>query len=98
MKKKGLILLFAGVFVILAGIALYGIVGLGESGFTYADFVTKYGQLASAGQLNQLASNTALENFFIRYFVLFAIAAAVVLAGGIATIILTSRAPKKVKA
>lgn len=98
MKKKGLILLFVGVFVILAGIALYGVVGLGESGYSYAEFVAQYGQMATVGQTGLLAGNTALENFFIRYFVLFAIAAAAVLIGGIVTAILTGRAPKKVKA
>lgn len=83
MKNKGLILIVAGIFVILAGIAVYGYVGVGEAGFpTVAEFDAQYDSLAQMGQTGLLAGNSAFFNFFIRYRLVFAISAAVALVGG----------------
>ena len=83
MKNKGLILIVAGIFVILAGIAVYGYVGVGEAGFeTAAAFDAQYDTLAQMGQTGLLAGNSAFLNFFIRHRLVFAIAAAAALLGG----------------
>ncbi len=97
MKRKGMILIFAGIFVILGGAALYGIVGLWESGFTYVDFVTRYAQMTQLGQADLLAGNTALGNFLIRYYQIFAIAAAAALVIG-AVCIFLGKPKEKAKA
>ena len=98
MKHKGMILIFAGIFVILGGAALYGFVGLSESGFTYADFATRYEQMTQLGQADLLAGNSALGNFLIRYYQMFAIAAAVALVIGAAACIFLGRSKEKAKA
>jgi hypothetical protein len=95
MKNKGLILIVAGIFVILAGIAVYGYVGVGEAGFpTVAEFDNQYDTLAQMGQTSLLAGNSAFFNFFIRYRLVFAIAAAVALVGGAVVCILPGKKKK----
>ena len=95
MKNKGLILIVAGIFVILAGIAVYGYVGVGEAGFaSVAEFDTQYDTLAQMGQTGLLANNSAFFNFFIRYRLVFAIAAAVALLGGAVVFLLPGRKKK----
>lgn len=97
MKNKGLILIVAGIFVILAGIAVYGYVGVGEAGFpTVAEFDNQYDTLAQAGQTALLAGNSAFFNFFIRYRLVFAIAAAVALVGGAAVCLLPGKKKKSI--
>ncbi len=96
MKNKGLILIAAGIFVILAGIAVYGYVGVGEANFaTVAEFDSQYDTLAAMGQTGLLAGNSAFLNFFIRYRLVFAIAAAVSLIGGALVCILPGRKKKE---
>jgi hypothetical protein len=66
MKNKGLILIVAGIVFALAGIAIYGYVGLGNTGFTPAEFNTLYDQNPQINQIGLLANNSAFLNFFIR--------------------------------
>ncbi len=95
MKNKGLLLIVAGILVILAGIAVYGYVGVNEAGFpTAADFDVQYDSLAKMGQTGLLAGNSAFLNFFIRYRLVFAIAAAVALLGGAVLCIFPGRKKK----
>jgi hypothetical protein len=95
MKNKGLILIVAGIFVILAGIAVYGYVGVGEAGFpTAAEFDSQYDTLKQLGQAGMLAGNSAFFNFFIRYRLVFAIAAAAALVGGAVVILLPGKKKK----
>ena len=95
MKNKGLILIVAGIFVILAGIAIYGYVGVGEAGFTtVGEFDSQYDNLIQMGQSSMLAGNSAFFNFFIRYRLVFLIAAAVALVGGIVVCILPGKKKK----
>jgi len=95
MKNKGLILIVAGIFVILAGIAIYGYVGIGEAGFaTAGEFDAQYDTLSQMGQTGMLAGNSAFFNFFIRYRLVFAIAAAVALVGGAVVCILPGKKKK----
>ena len=83
MKNKGLILIVAGIFVVLAGIAVYGFIGVGEAGFANAaEFDAQYDSLVQMGQTGLLAGNSAFSNFLIRSRLVFAIAAAVALVGG----------------
>ena len=97
MKNKGLILIVAGIFVILAGIAVYGYVGVGEAGFpTVAEFDTHYDTLSQMGQTGLLAGNSAFFNFFIRYRLVFAIAAAAALVGGAIVCILPGKKKKSI--
>lgn len=97
MNRKGMILIFAGIFVILGGAALYGYIGLGESGFAHEDFAALYAQMTQLGQADLLAGNSALGNFLIRYYQLFAIAAAAALVIGAACFFL-GKAKAKAKA
>jgi hypothetical protein len=97
MKNKGVILIAAGIFVILAGIAVYGFVGVGEAGFaTVGEFDSQYDSLVKMGQTGLLAGNSAFFNFFIRYRVVFAIAAAVSLLGGAAVCLLPGMKKKSI--
>jgi hypothetical protein len=88
MKRNGLILILAGIVVILAGIAIYGFAGLPATGFTPGEFDARYDSMAKLGQLDFLANNSALLNFFLRYRVGFAIAWAVALLGGAGAVLL----------
>ncbi len=95
MKSKGLILIMAGIFVILAGIATYGYVGVGEAGFaTAAEFDAQYDTLNQMGQTGLLAGNSALLNFFIRYRLVFIIATAAAFVGGAIVCILPGKKKK----
>ena len=83
MKNKGLILIAGGIFLILAGIAIYGYVGIGEADFATAqEFDMQYDTLAKMNQTGLLAGNSALMNYFIRYRLVFLIAAAAALLAG----------------
>jgi hypothetical protein len=97
MKNKALILIVAGIVVILAGIAVYGYVGVKEAGFpTAAEFDAQYDTLAQMGQTALLAGNSALFNFLIRYRLVFAIATAAALVGGAVVCLLPVRKKKSV--
>ena len=97
MKNKGLILIAAGIFVILTGIAVYGYVGVGEAGFaTVAEFDMQYDTLSQMGQTSLLAGNSATFNFFIRYRLVFAIAAAVALVGAAVVCLLPGKKKKSI--
>jgi hypothetical protein len=99
MKYKGLILIVAGIVFVLAGIAIYGYVGLGNTGFTPAEFNTRYDQfqLLQLDNTGYLAGNSAFLNFFIRYRLVFAIAAAVAMIGGAIVCILPGKKKKEVQ-
>ncbi len=105
MKNKGLLLILAGVVVILAGIAIYGYVSVNNANTLQAAAITQTGEgtsapvgfdvmydmLAKTGQTDVLLANNAILNFFIRYRLVFLIAAIVSFVGSAAVCILPRR-------
>ena len=91
MKNIGLLLIVAGVFVILAGIAIYGYVEVGKLNAAPAD-VAAQAQAMGGNALSfdaaydsgiySFSAKSQFEHFLLRYRLIFAVAAAVFLAGG----------------
>ena len=101
MKNKGLILILAGIFVILAGIAVSGYVRAGSyvppsmlTGRTDDNYLNTIGYDTWYDMLAAERANTSIDlHFLTRHRLVFAIAAAVVLAAS-AVMLFISRKKK----